>query len=105
MSGECRGPGRGADRQAGSRGPPASARRDAEAWIAARRVAVDGMVLETPAVRARPGQRVTVDGKLLPAAEATRLFRYHKPKGVVTAARDPKGGPRSTTPCPRGCRA
>lgn len=66
-------------------------RRDAEAWIAARRVAVDGMVLETPAVRVRPGQRVTVDGKLLPAAEATRLFRYHKPKGVVTAARDSDG--------------
>ena len=37
-------------------------RRDAEAWIAARRVAVDGMVLETPAVRVRAGQRVTVDG-------------------------------------------
>ena len=42
-------------------------------------------------MRVRPGQRVTVDGKLLPAAEATRLFRYHKPKGVVTAARDPEG--------------
>jgi 23S rRNA pseudouridine2605 synthase len=66
-------------------------RRDAESWIAARRVAVDGMVLETPAVRVRPGQRVTVDGKPLPAAEPTRLFRYHKPKGVVTAARDPEG--------------
>ena len=66
-------------------------RRDAEAWILARRVAVDGMVLESPAVRVRPGQRVTVDGKPLPTAEPTRLFRYHKPKGVVTAARDPEG--------------
>ena len=66
-------------------------RRDAEAWIAARRVAVDGMVLDSPAVRVRPGQRVTVDGKLLPAAEPTRLFRYHKPKGVVTSTRDPEG--------------
>ncbi|MEK0082137.1 pseudouridine synthase [Benzoatithermus flavus] len=66
-------------------------RREAEAWIAERRVAVDGMVLTSPAVRVRPGQRVTVDGKLLPAAEPTRLFRYHKPKGVVTAARDPEG--------------
>ena len=42
-------------------------------------------------MRVRPGQRITVDGKPLPAAEATRLFRYHKPKGVVTAARDPEG--------------
>ena len=66
-------------------------RRDAEAWIAARRVAVDGLVLDSPAVRVRPGQRITVDGKPLPAAEPTRLFRYHKPKGVVTAARDPEG--------------
>ena len=49
------------------------------------------MVLNSPAVRVRPGQRITVDGKLLPTAEATRLFRYHKPKGVVTAARDPEG--------------
>lgn len=66
-------------------------RRDAEAWIAAKRVAVDGIVLATPAVRVRPGQRITVDGKLLPTPEATRLFRYHKPKGVVTSARDPEG--------------
>jgi 23S rRNA pseudouridine2605 synthase len=66
-------------------------RREAEAWIAARRVALDGMVLTSPAVRVRPGQRVTIDGKPLPAAEATRLFRYHKPKGAVTAARDPEG--------------
>ena len=66
-------------------------RRDAEAWIEARRVAVDGIVLSSPALRVRPGQRITVDGKLLPAPEATRLFRYHKPKGVVTSARDPEG--------------
>ena len=66
-------------------------RRDAEAWIGARRVAVDGMILDSPAVRVRPGQRITVDGKPLPVAEATRLFRYHQPKGVVTSARDPEG--------------
>lgn len=66
-------------------------RRDAETLIAARRVALDGLVLDSPAVRVRPGQRVTVDGKPLPEAEPTRLFRYHKPKGVVTAARDPEG--------------
>lgn len=66
-------------------------RRDAEAWIEARRVAVDGVVLSSPALRVRPGQRITVDGKPLPAPEATRLFRYHKPKGVVTSARDPEG--------------
>lgn len=66
-------------------------RRDAETLIAARRVAVDGLVLDSPGVRVRTGQRVTVDGKPLPQAEPSRLFRYHKPKGVVTAARDPEG--------------
>jgi 23S rRNA pseudouridine2605 synthase len=66
-------------------------RREAEALVVQRRVAVDGLVLDSPAVRVRPGQRVTLDGKLLPEAEATRLFRYHKPKGVVTSTRDPDG--------------
>ncbi|HET6467890.1 MAG TPA: pseudouridine synthase, partial [Geminicoccaceae bacterium] len=68
-------------------------RREAEAWIAAGRVAVDGEVLASPAVTVRPGQRVTVDGKPLPEAEPARLFRYHKPKGVMTTARDPEGRP------------
>lgn len=66
-------------------------RREAEAWIEQRRVAVDGMVLTSPAYNVRSGQRVTVDGKPLPAAEPTRLFRFHKPRGMVTAARDPEG--------------
>lgn len=68
-------------------------RRDAELLVAQRRVAVDGKVLDTPAVRVGPGQRVTVDGKPLPAPEPPRLFRYHKPKGLVTTARDPEGRP------------
>jgi len=66
-------------------------RRDAERLVAERRVAVDGRVLDSPALNVRPGQRVTVDGKPLPAAEPARLFRYHKPRGVVTTARDPEG--------------
>jgi 23S rRNA pseudouridine2605 synthase len=66
-------------------------RRDAERLVAERRVTVDGRVLDSPALNVRPGQRVTVDGKPLPAAEPARLFRYHKPRGVVTTARDPEG--------------
>ena len=66
-------------------------RREAEALIVAGRVAVDGRALTSPALNVRPGQRVTIDAKPLPAAEATRLFRYHKPKGVLTASRDPQG--------------
>ena len=66
-------------------------RREAEQWIAAGRVAVDGRVLDSPALNVRPDQRITVDGEPLPMAEPPRLFRYHKPKGVMTTAHDPEG--------------
>jgi 23S rRNA pseudouridine2605 synthase len=68
-------------------------RRDAERWIAAGRVAVNGRVLDTPAVVVGPRDRITVDGAPLPAHERTRLWLYHKPKGLVTSARDPEGRP------------
>ncbi len=66
-------------------------RRDAERWIAAGRVALNGAVLSTPAVVVGPHDRITVDGNPLPARERTRLWLYHKPKGLVTTARDPEG--------------
>jgi 23S rRNA pseudouridine2605 synthase len=68
-------------------------RRDAERLIAAGRVAVDGAVLTSPAVTVTAASLVTVDGEPLPSAEAARLFRYHKPAGLLTAARDPEGRP------------
>jgi 23S rRNA pseudouridine2605 synthase len=66
-------------------------RRDAERWIKQGRVAVNGKVLTTPAQVVNPGDKVTVDGKPLPQAEAPRLWRYHKPKGLVTSHKDPQG--------------
>jgi len=66
-------------------------RREAEKLIAERRVAVDGAVLETPAVTVDDPARITVDGERLPRAEPARLFRYHKPRGLVTTNRDPQG--------------
>jgi 23S rRNA pseudouridine2605 synthase len=68
-------------------------RRDAERWIAAGRVAVDGSLLTSPAVSVTAASLVTVDGEPLPSAEPARLFRYHKPAGLLTAARDPEGRP------------
>src|SRR3954453_21253694 len=68
-------------------------RRDAERWIAEGRVAVDGDVLTTPAVTVTRANEVRVDGKPLPAPERTRLWRYHKPAGLVTSHRDEKGRP------------
>jgi 23S rRNA pseudouridine2605 synthase len=68
-------------------------RRDAERLIDAGRVAVDGELLSSPAVTVTDANLVTIDGALLPQAEPARLFRYHKPAGVLTAARDPEGRP------------
>ena len=66
-------------------------RRDAEAWIAAGRVAVNGTVLSTPATVVNPSDTITVDGKPLPQAQEARLWRYHKRRGLVTSHKDPQG--------------
>ena len=68
-------------------------RRDAERWIADGRVAVDGKVLTSPAVVVGAASRITVDGKPLPAPDPTRLWRYHKPRGLICTRRDPQGRP------------
>jgi 23S rRNA pseudouridine2605 synthase len=66
-------------------------RRDAEILVRDGRVAVNGAVLTTPAFLVEPGDIVMVDGKPLPEPEGARLWRYHKPAGLVTTARDEKG--------------
>lgn len=66
-------------------------RRDAEKLIADGRVCVDGRVLDTPAVKVTEAQAITVDGVAVAPPDAPRLWRYHKPKGLVTTARDPQG--------------
>lgn len=66
-------------------------RRDAETWVLAGRIAVNGAVIDTPATTVGEGDRIEVDGKPLPARERTRLWLYHKPAGLVTTARDPEG--------------
>jgi 23S rRNA pseudouridine2605 synthase len=77
-------------------------RRDAERWIAAGRVAVDGETLTSPAVTVTAANVVSVDGEPLPAPERARLFRYHKPAGLLTAARDPEGRPTIYDRLPAG---
>jgi 23S rRNA pseudouridine2605 synthase len=77
-------------------------RREAETWVAAGRVAVDGKVLASPAFNVSPGAKITVDRKPLPAAEPTRLWRYHKPRGLLTTARDPQGRPTVFEKLPAG---
>lgn len=68
-----------------------ASRREAERMIEAGRVSVNGRVLASPALNVTGSDRIAVDGKPLPAAEAARLWRYHKPAGLVTTTRDEKG--------------
>lgn len=68
-------------------------RRDAEKLIAEGRVALDGETVTTPAIRVGDNQVVAVDGKPLAEPEGTRLWRYHKPAGLVTTHKDPEGRP------------
>jgi 23S rRNA pseudouridine2605 synthase len=77
-------------------------RRDAEAWIAEGRVSVNGAVLLSPAFNVSDADDVRVDGKRLGAAERTRLFLFHKPRGFVTTARDPEGRPMVFDALPPG---
>jgi 23S rRNA pseudouridine2605 synthase len=79
-----------------------ASRRDVERLIAAGRVALNGAVLTTPAVKVEPGDIVTVDGEPVADAEPARLFRYHKPVGLVTTHNDPKGRPTVFQALPDG---
>jgi 23S rRNA pseudouridine2605 synthase len=79
-----------------------ASRREAEAWIAAGRVAVNGAVVSSPALNVTPDDRITVDGAPLPVRERTRLFLYHKPCGLVTTHADPQGRPTIFAALPKG---
>ena len=77
-------------------------RRDAESWIAAGRVAVNGTVIDSPALNVKAHDVITVDGMPLPDREPTRLFMFHKPRGLVTTSRDPEGRPTIFENLPEG---
>jgi 23S rRNA pseudouridine2605 synthase len=79
-----------------------ASRRDVEKLIAEGRVALNGQVLTTPAVKVEPGDILTVDGAVVSDAEPTRLFRYHKPVGLLTSHKDPKGRPTVFEALPKG---
>jgi 23S rRNA pseudouridine2605 synthase len=68
-------------------------RREAERLVAEGRVAVDGETVTSPAVTVSALERVMVDGVALPEPEPARLWRYHKPVGLVCTERDPQGRP------------
>jgi 23S rRNA pseudouridine2605 synthase len=70
-----------------------ASRRDAEEWIVQGRVTVNGRVINSPALDVTANDVITVDGKPLPPRERTRLFLFHKPRGLMTTHADPEGRP------------
>src|SRR6185436_5832235 len=79
-----------------------ASRREIERMIAEGRIAVGGVKVEKPATLLASLHGVTVDGKPVKAAAPARLFRYHKPAGLLTAERDPKGRPTIYDRLPQG---
>ncbi|MDZ4368896.1 MAG: pseudouridine synthase [Afipia sp.] len=77
-------------------------RRDAEEWIVQGRVAVNGRAINSPALDVTANDVVTIDGKPLPERERTRLFLYHKPRGLMTTHDDPEGRPTVFENLPEG---
>lgn len=68
-------------------------RRDAEEWVRAGRVAVNGKAIGDPALNITESDEVTIDGKPLAGRDKTKLFLFNKPRGLVTTDHDPEGRP------------
>jgi len=79
-----------------------ASRRDAEEMVTQGRVTVNGRVINSPALDVTPNDTVAVDGKVLPPRERTRLFLYHKPRGLMTTHDDPEGRPTVFDNLPEG---
>ena len=79
-----------------------ASRRDAEEWIVQGRVSVNGRVINSPALDVTTRDVITVDGKPLPERERTRLFMFHKPRGLMTTHADPEGRPTVFDNLPEG---
>lgn len=70
-----------------------ASRRDAEKLIGEGRITVDGAVVTTPATFVQGTEDIRFDGERIGSREATRLWRYHKPGGLVTTHKDPQERP------------
>ena len=79
-----------------------ASRREAETWIAAGRVSVNGAIISSPALNVTPSDQIAVDGAPLRARERTRLFLYHKPRGLMTTHSDPEGRDTIFRALPKG---
>ncbi len=68
-----------------------ASRREAERLIAEGRVEIDGVIIDSPAVKVTEAQEIRVDGEAIGGAQPVRLWLFHKPPGLMTTRRDPQG--------------
>src|SRR5215213_6728929 len=79
-----------------------ASRREIERMIAEGRIALNGETITTPATLLEDVAGLTVDGRPVRPAKATRLYRFYKPEGTITAERDPRGRPTIYDRLPAG---
>ena len=70
-----------------------ASRRDAERLIGEGAVRLNGQPVAHPATFIGPDDIVQVRGKVVDNPDRTRLWRYHKPDGLMTTHKDPQGRP------------
>ncbi len=79
-----------------------ASRREVERLIGLGKVAVNGRILDTPATLVSRDDKITVNGKPIAPAQATRVWRYNKPVGLLTSHNDPGGRPTVFDNLPNG---
>lgn len=79
-----------------------ASRREIERMITEGRIALDGKTIDTPATILKSLHGITVDGTPVQQPAPAKLFRFHKPRGVLTTERDPKGRPTIYDRLPAG---
>ena len=79
-----------------------ASRREIERMIAEGRIALNGEKITTPATLLTDVTGLTVDGRPVRPAKASRLYRFYKPQRALTAAHDPKGRPTIYDKLPKG---
>lgn len=79
-----------------------ASRREAEKLIEAGRITLNGKTLTTPAVKVTAKDKIEFDGRRVGGKEPTRLWRYHKPSGLLTSHNDPQGRPTVFENLPEG---
>jgi 23S rRNA pseudouridine2605 synthase len=79
-----------------------ASRRDAERLLTEGKVRLNGVAVTHPATFVQPGDVVHVGSKVVSAPDRTRLWRYHKPEGLVTTHKDPEDRPTVFQKLPPG---